>query len=219
MKGVTKTQHSAPGFLITKHVCCAIIIITLPAVRLLASLPCYHIHVLFDFLTDFLAALILRTQHHSHGKTFPKAFRSIFKSVHREFPMEHDLLFVTLCLLYFSSLQKEILETKKMKLDGWWSVDLFLSDVDFEFKLFRVNEGSEKCSPLEAVEQLINDPNKSAKSGGNPTVFPWLTKTHLAAHITKGVFINKSQTFVLKQSGRRRCEQQIVWYLINSFLC
>lgn len=55
----------------------------------------------------------------------------------------------------------------------------------------------------EAVEQLINDPNKSAKSGGKPTVFPWLTKTHLAAHITKGVFINKSRTFVSEQSGRR----------------
>lgn len=77
-------------------------------------------------------------------KHFPKAFRSMVKSVHREFPMEHDLLFVTLCLLYFSSFQKAILETKKTKLDGWWSVDLFLSDVDFEFKLFRVSEGSEK---------------------------------------------------------------------------
>lgn len=77
-------------------------------------------------------------------KHFPKVFRSMSESVHREFPMEHDLLFVTLCLLYFSSFQKAILETKKTKLDGWWSVDLFLSDVDFEFKLFRVSEGSEK---------------------------------------------------------------------------
>lgn len=145
MKGVTKTQHSA--LLISDSLSRSMFAITI-IIFALASLLAFRVitstcFLIFSQIFSPLRVCVLASKTLTE-KHFPKAFRSVFESVHREFPMEHDLLFVTLCLLYFSTFQKAILETKKTKLDGWWSVDLFLSDVDFEFKLFRVSEGSVK---------------------------------------------------------------------------
>lgn len=77
--------------------------------------------MLFDFLTDFLAASSLRTrEHHSHGKTFSQSVPFVVEvSSPRVSDGTRSSFRHVVFALLFNFSQKAILETKKTKLDGW----------------------------------------------------------------------------------------------------